>query len=118
MAYSSEETRRREVYVQSFPNPGVKYQVSVDGGDKPVWRRDGQELYFIAANRQMAAVPVKSDHGHLEIGKPEALFDSRIDPGNLVRFDVGPDGRFLIPVQGQEGALPMTFVSDFRLGLR
>ncbi|MEO8595159.1 MAG: protein kinase [Candidatus Solibacter sp.] len=118
LAYSSDETRRMEIYVQSFPNPGVKYQLSIGGGEKPVWRRDGKELYYVTAGRKMMAVPVKSDHGRLEIGKPEALFDSRIDPRPSVRFDVGPDGRFLIPVQPLEGALPMTLVTNFPLGLR
>ena len=118
LAYSSDETRRMEIYVQSFPKPGIKYQLSSGGGDKPAWRRDGKELYYIGANRQMMAVAVKSDHGRLEIGKPEALFDSRIDPRPSVRFDVGPDGRFLIPVQQLEGALPITFVSNLHLGLR
>jgi Tol biopolymer transport system component len=118
LAYSSDETRRFEVYVQSFPNPGVKYQVSMEGGTKPVWRRDGKELYFIAPNRQVMAVSMRNDRGRLEIGKPEALFDSKIVQGNNVSFDVGPDGRFLIPVQEQDAGLPMTLVFNWQLALR
>src|SRR5207253_9167235 len=46
LAYASDETRRLEVYVQSFPNPGRKYQISVNGGETPVWSRDGKELHI------------------------------------------------------------------------
>jgi hypothetical protein len=50
------------------------------GGTKPVWRLDGRELYFIAANRQLMAVSVR----RLEFGTPKALFDSRIVSGSNV----------------------------------
>jgi hypothetical protein len=118
LAYSSDETRRYEVYVQSFPNQGIKYQVSVNGGTKPVWRRDGKELYFIAPDRQMMAASVRQDHGRLEIGAPVALFDSRIAPANNVGFDVAADGRFLIPVQEQAAAPPITLVLNWQAGVK
>jgi eukaryotic-like serine/threonine-protein kinase len=76
LAYASDETRRFEVYVQSFPVPGRKHQVSANGGTQPVWRRDGKELYFIAPDRQLMAVPVRNTGSNLEIGEPKALFDS------------------------------------------
>src|SRR5262249_44414320 len=43
MAYASDESGQREIYVQSFPKPGVKYRVSTEGGGFPVWRADGRE---------------------------------------------------------------------------
>lgn len=97
LAYSSDETHRLEVYVQSFPTPGIKYQVSVNGGGTPVWSGDGRELYFIAPDRQMMVVPIKDNGKTLDIGAPKALFDSRIIPGPSRAFDVGKDGRLLIP---------------------
>jgi Tol biopolymer transport system component len=118
LAYTSDETRRFEVYVQSFPNPGRKYQVSVNGGDVPVWSRDGKELYFIAPDRQMMVVPIRNKGGDLETSTPKALFDSKITIGINITFDVNKDGRFLIPVQEQESASPLTLVLNWHAGLR
>ncbi|MGH9146434.1 MAG: winged helix-turn-helix domain-containing protein, partial [Vicinamibacterales bacterium] len=51
IAYTSNESGNWEVYVQSFPAPGAKQVISVRGGAEPVWRRDGRELYYLAADR-------------------------------------------------------------------
>jgi Tol biopolymer transport system component len=59
LAYSSDETRRLEVYVQSFPNRGRKFQVSINGGPNSVWSRDGKEIFFIGPGREMMAVAVR-----------------------------------------------------------
>jgi eukaryotic-like serine/threonine-protein kinase len=118
LAYTSDETRRVEVYAQSFPNPGRKYQVSVNGGAMPVWSRDGKELYFIAPDRQMMVVAIKNNGGNLEIGTSKALFDSKIAVSTFAGFDVGKDGRFLIPVQEQGSTLPMTLVVNWQAGLK
>jgi len=53
--------RQIEIYVQSFPVPGTRYQVSNGVGKVPHWRRDGKELFFIsggAAARNVMAVDV------------------------------------------------------------
>ena len=54
VAYSSTESGRPEVYVQPFPGPGPKMQISNDGGTDPVWRRMGGELYYRSGNKMMA----------------------------------------------------------------
>jgi eukaryotic-like serine/threonine-protein kinase len=118
LAYSSDDSRRFEVYVQSFPEPGRKYQVSINGGSMPVWSRDGRELFFIAADRRMMAVPIGKTAGGLEIGTPKALFDSKIVPSSFSAFDVSKDGRFVIPVQDAATGLPMTLVTNWQAGLR
>jgi eukaryotic-like serine/threonine-protein kinase len=46
LAYSSDESGRRQVYVEAFPGGGGRKQVSPDGGDQPAWSRDGRELFF------------------------------------------------------------------------
>ena len=69
IAYSSDETGTREVYVRDFapervPAVGsVRMRVSTNGGDKPRWRRDGTELYYISPDRRLMAVPVATDAG-------------------------------------------------------
>jgi Tol biopolymer transport system component len=118
LAYSSDESSRVEVYVTSFPNPGGKWQVSVDGGDVPAWGRDGRNLFFLGPQGKMMAVEVKRGE-RFEVGAPKPLFDTHITSGPQVRFDVGPDGRFLIPVQSEPTAtLPMTVVVNWTAGLR
>jgi len=107
LAYVSEESKRSEVYVQTFPTIGGKWQVSTLGGDHPVWRRDGEELFYIAADGKMTGVEVKSGP-NFEAGRPKPLFEARFG-GN--GFDVAKDGRFLIPVLVDAGVTaPLTVV--------
>jgi hypothetical protein len=85
IAYISNESRRNEIYVQSFPAPGTRYQVSTDGGTQPRWRRDGKELFYLTAldtnvsnggTAGMMSVSVAAAGTGLRFGIPEKLFDS------------------------------------------
>jgi Tol biopolymer transport system component len=120
LAYSSDETKRNEVYVQTFPKPGGKWQVSTNGGDRPVWSRDGKELYFISADGKLMAAEVRggSNLADFNAGVPKPLFDVRISPNDW--FDVGKDGRFLIPttVAEQLASVPLTVIANWPAGLR
>lgn len=49
IAYTSNESAREEVYVRSFPSPGEKWQVSIDGRTEPKWSPDGRELFYRSA---------------------------------------------------------------------
>jgi len=123
LAYVSDETRRNEVYVQTFPTPGGKWQVSTDGGVLPVWSRDGKELFFIGADGKLTAVEVKGDvkgGAKFEAGASKALFDAHYGAGVNGWFDVTKDGRFLIPVQAEQAAagVPMTVVVNWTAGLK
>jgi hypothetical protein len=119
LAYVSDETRRLEVYVQSFPNPGRRFQVSINGGSNPVWSRDGKEIFFIGPGREMMAVAVRKNGGGLEIGTPKVLFDSKMVANpHLASFDVDKDGRFLIPVQQRAGPAPLTLIINWQAGLK
>jgi eukaryotic-like serine/threonine-protein kinase len=99
IAYSSDESGRREVYVQGFAPDRVpavavgKWQISTAGGDKPRWRRDGRELYYIAPDRKMMAVPVKTNPV-FEPGVAIPLFETRLV--GFMPYDVSADGRFLL----------------------
>ena len=55
VAYASDESRSYQVYVRPFPGPGPRFQVSVDGGEMPVWSRDGQRLHYITDREIIAA---------------------------------------------------------------
>ena len=93
---------RHEVYVRPFPGPGGQWQVSTMGGTGPRWRRDGKELYYIAADGRLMAVPIVTQGATLEPGTPLPLFQTRIVYGGAnaqrQQYDVAPDGRFLINV--------------------
>ncbi len=117
LAYESNETKRNEIYVQSFPKSGGKWQVSTDGGTGPVWSRDGKELFFRGANGKLMVAVVRSGPGNKfdnDLAKP--LFDL---PGGAGTFDVNRDGRFLIPAPvGQSTSAPITVVVNWTAGLK
>jgi hypothetical protein len=98
IAYTSDETGNPEVYVQSFPTPGGKWQISTSGGADPRWRRDGRELFFISSDRKLMAVEVKSD-SVFQAGLPRELFATGVSGLVDVRthYAVTTDGRrFLV----------------------
>ena len=104
IAYGSTESKRREIYVRSFPEGSDKIQVSTQGGERPAWSRDGKQLYFIALDGTLMAAPVLTGT-KLEIGEPKELFSTG-PPGPFSfnnGFDVTKDGRFLIPVRPEQG---------------
>jgi Tol biopolymer transport system component len=117
LAYQSTESGEAQVYVQSFPNPGSKVQVSTDGGLQPVWARDGRELYFRSATHLMAARV--SAAGTLVMDRPVALFsDSYLRPqgDSHTSYDVFPDGGFLfidLPRTAKSKTTSPSFVAIF-----
>ena len=119
-AYSSNETGRYEVYIQSFPLSGGKWLVSTAGGAQPHWRRDGKELLYMAADRRLMAVDVTAGSS-FEARAPKALFQTQVvryDAPN--RYDVSADGqRFLVncPV-GEVSQTPITVVLNWTAGLK
>jgi eukaryotic-like serine/threonine-protein kinase len=118
IAYVSDQTKRNEVYVETFPARGGKWQISTDGGDLPVWSRDGKELFFIGPDRKLMAVEVKSAGNTATFGAPKTLFDVRLPRIVSQGYDVAKDGRFLIPTRlEQSGAAPITVVVNWTAAL-
>jgi hypothetical protein len=115
LAYVSDETKRNEVYVGTFPKATRKWQISTNGGGPPTWSRDGKELFFISADRKMMAVEVKGG-ANFDWGVPRVLFDAHITPDSL--FDVSKDGRFLIAVPEQAGVIPINVVLNWPVALK
>ena len=125
IAYSSDESGRREVYVQGFapdrtPAAAVgKWQLSTAGGDKPRWRHDGRELFYIAPGGKMMAVPLKTGLSSFVPGIAVPLFD--IKATGFFPYGVSPDGRFLIDAvtDNQTSApTPITIVVNWQMGLK
>jgi serine/threonine protein kinase/Tol biopolymer transport system component len=105
LAYTSNESGRYEVYVQPYPGPGGKWQISTEGGMEPVWNPNGRELFYRSGDKMMA-VEITTQPGFVA-GKPRMLFEGQYD-SNIPRanYDVSPDGqRFLmIKTNKQESA--------------
>jgi Tol biopolymer transport system component len=76
IAYSSDETGRREIYVQPYPGPGGKWPISADGGQEPVWNARGGELFFRNGNKVMAVDSMQLLLG----GNMDAFEGSTADP--------------------------------------
>ncbi len=95
VAYASDETGRSEIYVNGFPAGGRKLQVSLAGGSRPRWSRDGTELFFRDGPRMMA-VEVRTGE-RFNAGEPIELFAGEYKAStNRWDYDVGPDGRFIM----------------------
>ena len=120
MAYQSNETGRYEIYVRPFPARGGPIPISTAGGVYPRWSRDGKELYFIAPDAKLMAVPIRATTTMLEAGAPAALFQTRRLGGgsNVIgrshQYDVARDGRFLINVDAQSSAPPITLLMNWK----
>jgi len=124
LAYISNETGAYEVYAESFPATGLKRQVSTQGGFEPQWRRDGQELFYMAPNQTLMAVGVKSNPTTLEVSPPNALFATRIKWMEIQavahHYAAAPDGqRFLISGATDEArSVPVTIVLNWSAALK
>jgi Tol biopolymer transport system component len=119
LAYQSNESGRVEIYVQSFPGPGGKWQVSTSGGREPQWRADGRELYYRALDQKVIAVDVQIGSG-IMAGTPHALFQGRFDTGLArTRFLATADGKRFLTVAplGRESMTPTTVVLNWHAEL-
>ena len=114
LAYGSDSSGRFEVYVQPFPALGSREQISVGGGDSPLWRRDGRELFYLTSAEGRATVhAVDVSTGSIfTSGKPRPLFTGRFNrTGSPTAYDVSPDGaRFLLSERLDPPSQPVTRV--------
>ena len=90
---------------------GGKWQISIDGGDLPVWRAD--ELFYWSPRGAMMAVKLEIDGNTVRVGTPERLFPVRVDP-QFQAYDVSPDGeRFLVNSPEAGGGDPLILVMNW-----
>jgi Tol biopolymer transport system component len=119
VAYVSNESGRDEIYVQTFPDAGGKWQVSNGGGSDPSWRGDGKELYYRSPDQKLMAVEIRGA-GDFQAGIPQTLFFVRVRPGNpRNKYAPSADGqRFLIAAPlGRDAMSPTTIVLNWPAGL-
>jgi Tol biopolymer transport system component len=108
LAYRSDESGIEQVYVQSFPKAGAKWQASTDGGRQPQWRGDGKELFYLSpvADDQFMTVDIVSEPGEpvFKTAIPKKLFVINVLTGPVPggqtaqrnSYDVMKDGQRLL----------------------
>ena len=94
LAYASDETGKWEIYVQSFPQPGKKVRVSLDGGGEPFWAHEGRELKYLRG-RTVVVVPVEAGE-EFNPGRPQTLYT--IPEGRTSGDVVGDGDRWLTSI--------------------
>ena len=109
LAYVSNESGRPEIYVQPYPGPGGKWQISTDGGTEPLWNRNGRELFYRSGIKMMA-VQVTTQPA-FAASKPSVLFEKEYAasefPATGMAYDVSPDGqRFLMVKEAEQATTP------------
>ncbi len=124
VAYASDESGRPEVYVQPFPGPGPKIQISTAGGVQPKWRRDGKELFYrVDGTGKLMTVEVKAD-GQFQAGVPQVLsLETTVTTHGMQSGDhyaVSADGKrvFSIKASQESAAAPITVVVNWTAGLK
>jgi serine/threonine protein kinase len=118
VAYTSTQSGRLEVYVQSFPRSGGGLRISTAGGGQVRWAPNNQELYYVDPNNRLMAVQLSPslDGQQLTAGAPEPLFETHLAyganiTGSKPQYAVARDGRFLLNVIVDEARpLPITIV--------
>jgi eukaryotic-like serine/threonine-protein kinase len=119
VAYTQRErvgSTRTEVFVQSLLTKGSKRKVSTAGGRGPHWRRDGKELFYMALDGSLIAVPIEGDETSLQSGVPETLFSTGLSRGGAGRFfGVSANGqRFLLRLDDdREDAASIVVLSNW-----
>lgn len=131
LAYCSDESGRPEVYVQPFapadaasgkPVSG-KWQISTAGGTQPRWRADGKEFFYVAPDRKLMSVEVKTAGPSFDHSTAQPLFELRANVSDryVYRYAPAPDGkRFLVSteLEGSDEAQPLTIVVNWLAAIK
>ena len=108
IAYVSDESGQNEIYVQQFPGPGGKLQISVNGGSFPLWAPNGDKLFYINGNKMMS-IEISTDP-EFEVSSPKQLFESDyLSTGanpSIPNYDISPDGSHFVIIRSEQEKAP------------
>jgi serine/threonine-protein kinase len=112
LAYCSNESGRPEVYVQAYPGPGPKIQVSNEGGTDPVWKRSGGELYYRNGDSMMSVDVSLSPAAPFTAARPRELWKGHYSHGmssscgapgaTSSNYDVTADGKRFLMIKDED----------------
>jgi len=111
IAYVSDESGRFEIYVRPFPGPGEKWLISLEGGNEPVWPRNGRELFYRVGDTMMV-VDVQTTPT-FSAGKPRRLFERAYERSLALwaNYDASPDGQRLLMVRQENASAQATHIN-------
>ncbi len=98
LTYTSDESGRHEVYVQPFPGPGGRWQVSTEGAEWIEWRANGR-LYLGRSEELVMALGYRTERNRFVAEKPRLWM--RI-PLGMLWVDPAPDGSRAAVIRSDE----------------
>jgi len=117
IAYQSDETGKPEIYLQSFPEPRGKSQISTGGGQYPEWGalgNNGRELFYVSLDNRMMAVSLNLGADSVEASVPHELFPLPVADLGWNPYDVSADGQqFLVRATPELVAQPLTVIVNW-----
>ena len=111
LAYTSAEDGIRNVYVRPFRSSGGRTRISQDGGDSPIWSRDGRQLYYRRAenlNSVIHAARLTPRNGALEVTSRQRV---AAIPSSV--YDVAPDGKHILAMQESDSHVQLVVVTNW-----
>ncbi len=118
VAYTSDESGRDEVYVQAFPEPRGKFQISTGGGRYPEWSPDGRELYYVSPDGKLMVAGIKVGADSLAAITPRELFALPPGASVLQPYAMAPDGKRFLVRAPAGGSQPLEVVANWPTLLR
>ena len=114
VAYVSNETGHREIFVAAFPQPGGRWQASQAGGNEPRWNQNGRELFFVDSQNYIVSLEVELGPDGFRSGAQRPLFQWHAGATQW-RYDVSPDGqRFLVTAPLEENlTAPVMLITNW-----
>ena len=112
IAYVSNESGRHDVYVRPFPNPGGRVVISAGGGQEPLWSRDGRQIFYRSPNAIIAATVSLSDNPEV-VARETIVADDFLSNLFHPMYDVAPDGKRLLLLEGDESQRQLTVILNW-----
>jgi serine/threonine-protein kinase len=106
IAYTSDESGQWEVYVRPYPGPGASVRISTAGGEEPRWSRDGRELFYRGGSKWYVVDVTLGPE--FRAGTPRVLFEGSYVNVPGWSYDVSPDGKRFLVIEGVEQKKALT----------
>ena len=122
ISYTSNESGKFEVYVMPSGGRGGKWQISSGGGQQPLWRHDGKELFYLTSDDKLMSVPIKLTANSVQADAARPLFslaNSVLSVNGLVGpYDVTADGKRFVVITIEQGkTFPINLVTNWTAAL-
>jgi serine/threonine-protein kinase len=121
LAYITDESGSNEVFVQPFPGPGARVQVSSHGGDEPLWSPNQSKLYY-RDDQNLVAVSFTTSSGFQITGR-QTLFPDVFVKRSLphANYDIAPDGSSFLFLQSNstdDAVVVYNWIAEVRARLK